>query len=217
MYTTVQPVISDRRRLGEIVAVFLTGIGKLLFMFPSRLVFVLTVCVFWLSYILYRYWNDKELFHYWGFRTDNFKEAFLKVYPFGLVAVVSCFLVGGWFGTINMTWHLIPILILYPIWGILQQFLIIGLVAGNLKDFKNRKFKDPVIIVVAAILFAGVHYPYYWLILGTFVLALYYSYVYLKIRNLYVLGLFHGWLGGLFFYTVVNRDPFVEMFGGFLK
>ena len=25
-------------------------------------------------------------------------------------------------------------------------------------------------------------------------------------------GLFHGWLGGLFYYTVVGRDPFLEMF-----
>jgi len=40
-----------------------------------------------------------------------------------------------------------------------------------------------------------------------------YGYIYLRSRNVYVLGLFHGWLGGLFFYTVVGRDPFIEIFG----
>ena len=52
--------------------------------------------------------------------------------------------------------------------------------------------------------------------LGTFVLALLYGYCYLRARNLFVLGLFHGWLGALFFYTVVDRDPFMEVFGRFL-
>lgn len=49
--------------------------------------------------------------------------------------------------------------------------------------------------------------------LGTFLLALFYGYVYLRVRNVFMLGLFHGWLGGLFFYTVVGRDPFLEVFG----
>jgi len=44
----------------------------------------------------------------------------------------------------------------------------------------------------------------------TFVLALVYGY--LKERNIYVLGFFHGWLGAICFYTIVDRDPFVEIF-----
>ncbi len=35
----------------------------------------------------------------------------------------------------------------------------------------------------------------------------------LRIRNVYVLGILHGWLGALFYYTVVDRDPFIEVFG----
>lgn len=62
-------------------------------------------------------------------------------------------------------------------------------------------------------LFGGVHYPSGWLMLGTFVLALFYGWIYLRERNVYVLGIFHGWLGGLFYYTVLDRDPFLETFG----
>ena len=107
-------------------------------------------------------------------------------------------------------------LILYPIWGIVQQFLVIAIVAGNLKDLKGTKLSDPFIIAVTAILFGLLHYPFYWLILGTFILALFYGFIYLKARNVFVMGIFHGWLGGLFFYTVVGRDPFEEVFGKFL-
>jgi len=46
----------------------------------------------------------------------------------------------------------------------------------------------------------------------TFVLALVYGYLFLKERNIYVLGFFHGWLGAICFYTIVDRDPFVEIF-----
>ena len=42
--------------------------------------------------------------------------------------------------------------------------------------------------------------------------AVFYGFVYLRMKDIYVLALFHGWLGGLFYYTVVGRDPFVEMF-----
>ena len=115
-----------------------------------------------------------------------------------------------------MTWHIIPILILYPIWGIIQQFLVIALVAGNFKDLKRPVISNSLIIIVTALLFGLLHYPFYWLILATFILALFYGYIYLRARNVYVMGIFHGWLGGLFFYTVVGRDPFAEVFGRFL-
>ena len=53
--------------------------------------------------------------------------------------------------------------------------------------------------------------------MGTFILALLYTIVYLRERNLFALGLFHGWLGALFYYTVVGRDPFMEVFGQIAK
>ena len=94
---------------------------------------------------------------------------------------------------------------------------MIALTLGNMQDLKSHRLNKLVIILVAAVLFALIHYPYSWLIIGTFILALLYGFIYLKERNLYVLGIFHGWLGGLFYYTVVDRDPFLEMFGKFLN
>lgn len=206
---------TDKQRKYEIVAVLLTAAGKFIFMDALQWKFpFIVVSIFgWGGYVLYRSKKEPGILAYWGFRTDNFKKVMFMVLPFGGVAVVSFFVIGYSRDTININWHLIPILLLYPIWGVIQQFLVIGLMAGNLHDLENQKLSKPVIIVLTALLFGLVHYPYYWLMLGTFVLAIFYGFIYLRERNVYVMGLFHGWLGGLFFYTVVNRDPFAEVFG----
>ena len=136
-----------------------------------------------------------------------------KVLPFGFLSVIAVISIGLIQGTVNITWHIIPILILYPIWGIIQQFLLIALTAGNMHDLKGQNFNKVVIILFSALLFASVHYPFVWLMIGTFILAIFYGWIYLTERNIYVLGLFHGWLGGLFYYAVLDRDPFLEMFG----
>lgn len=206
---------TDKQRKYEIVAVLLTAAGKFIFMdfLQWKLVFIVLSTLGWGGYVFYRSKKQPGILAHWGFRTDNFKKVLLMVLPFGAAAVVSFFSIGYFRDTIKLNWHIIPILLTYPIWGVIQQFLVIGLMAGNLQDIENQKLTKPVIIILTALLFGAVHYPYNWLMLGTFVLALFYGFIYLKERNVYVMGLFHGWLGGLFFYTVVNRDPFAEVFG----
>jgi uncharacterized protein len=208
---------ADTRRKYEIIAVLATAASKFVCMdfLQWKLPFIVISTVGWVAYVIYATRKEPGLLAHWGFRTDNFNTVWRMVLPFGLFAVTAFFVIGYLLGTINLTWHIIPILLLYPIWGVIQQFLVISLMAGNLHDTQPRMGK-PLIIFLTALLFGLVHYPYYWLMLGTFVLALFYGFVFLRERNVYVLGLFHGWLGGLFFYTVVNRDPFAEVFGKFL-
>lgn len=210
--------VSDRRRIAEIFSVFLTGAGKFFFMdwLQWKLPFIVFAIVAWSIYVFIRHKQDSGILKYWGFRIDTFNQVLKLVAPFGVISVISFVAIGFYLGRLNFTWHIVPILLLYPIWGIVQQFLVIGIVAGNLKDLHQRKFPSVVIILITAFLFGILHYPFYWLMLGTFILALFYGYVYLRARNVYVMGIFHGWLGGLFFYTVVGRDPFAEVFGRFL-
>lgn len=214
----VRSVISDKRRFYEITMVTTTALGKFIFMdlLEWRFPFIATVIIGWSVYVIYRRKEIKGIYTYWGLTKDNFKQATLKVLPFGLISVLACYVTGYFLGTINWTWHILPILILYPLWGTIQQLLTMALVAGNLKDLKNRRINNFLIVIITAILFSVVHFPYYWLVLSTFLLALFYGYVYLKVRNLYVLGILHGWLGAFFFYTIVDRDPFVEVFGGLI-
>lgn len=206
--------ISDKVRLLEISGVVLTGIGKFFFMdcLNWRLPFVVVAILGWSYYVYYRYKKDKNVLKDWGFGFDNFKSVLKMIWPFALVSIALFFLIGYIQGTINLTWHIIPLLITYPIWGSIQQFLTIGLLARNLSDFKKIKFSKGFIILTTAVFFSIIHYPTIWLMIGTFVLALFYGHIYLKAKNIYVLGLFHGWLGALFYYTVVNQDPFTDVF-----
>ena len=207
--------ISNKRRILEFTAVVLTAVGKFIFMdyLNWRFLFVTVAIISWVSYIIYRKTKQPGITKYWGFRTDNFKTVLKKVLPFGLLAVITFFAIGFYKGTLNITWHIIPILILYPIWGTIQQFLLIALTAGNLQDIRGQKMNTRIIILLSALLFGAIHYPFIWLMIATFMLAIFYGWIYLSERNIYVLGLFHGWLGGVFYYTVLDRDPFLEMFG----
>lgn len=204
------------RQKAELLAIVLTALGKFVFMdfLEWRLPFVATALSGWVIYILVQIKKNPELPKHWGFRTDNFKSVLKRVMPFAILALLLSVGIGYFRGTLNIHWHIIPILLIYPIWGTIQQFLIMALVAGNLQDLPNKPLGKAAIIVLSALLFGGIHYPHYWLILGTTMLALLYSSLYLKERNLYVLGLFHGWLGAVFYYTVLERDPFLEMFAG---
>ncbi len=205
---------SDRLRLFEIAAVILTGIGKFIFMdyLNWRLPFVIVAIVSWTVYVYYRFKKNKSVLKDWGFRRDNLKPVLQLTIPFAIIAVGLFFITGYLQGTINLTWHIFPLILTYPLWGIIQQFLTIGLIAGNLNDFKSIRLNKNLVILLTAVVFSVVHYPSIWLMIGTFVLALFYGYVYLKAKNIYVLGILHGWLGALFYYTVVGQDPFADIF-----
>lgn len=199
----------------ELLAIVLTVAGKFIFMdlLQWRLPFVLAALLAWLSYVLIQRRRNPQLLSHWGFRTDNFKSVLKSVLPFGALALLSCLAIGYFRGTLHLHWHILLILLIYPLWGTIQQFLIMALVAGNLQDLPKKPVGKIGIIVLSGLLFGCIHYPHYDLMLGTALLALLYSSLYLRKRNLYVLGLFHGWLGAIFYYTLTSRDPFVEMFG----
>ncbi len=212
--TKLKRPVSDKTRILEIFAVVLTALGKFIFMdtLNYRLQFVIFSIMGWSIYIIYRNKREKDVLRYWGFRRDNFKTTIKLMLPFVVIAIVGFVILGYFRGTLNLSWHILPLLFTYPIWGCIQQFLVIGLIAGNLSDLKRKRLNTFLILLSTAILFSIVHFPSLWLMLGTFLLALFYGYVYLKIKNIYAMGLFHGWLGGIFYYTVVNRDPFQEVF-----
>jgi hypothetical protein len=202
----------DSSRLLEIILVIATGLGKFLFVDVLNLKFyyVISACMFWIIYVVLRARTLPGIFSYWGFRKKGFKESLKIMLPLSAVVVTSFVIIGIINKTIIFNWHIIPILILYPCWGTIQQFLIIGLINRNLTDLKKTKLSRGVITLFAASLFAIVHFPSWPLIGATFLLAIFYSFIYLRFNNLWMLGLFHGWLGGLFYFFLLNRDPWLE-------
>lgn len=104
--------------------------------------------------------------------------------------------------------HLAPLLVLYPAWGLVQQALVQGLVAGNLRALGVR----PALTTLAsAATFGAVHAPSPGLAAGTFGMGLAFTPLFLRRGNVWPLGLYHGWLGTAYYGWVLGRSPWAGL------
>ncbi len=203
--------ISNRRRGYEILAILAVVLGRLLFMVELewRLPFILVVALGWGGYVWSRSRAEPDILAYWGLTTDNFRPSFLQLLPVALGCVALFVGYGFYFKTEVLDWSLVLILLLYPLWGIVQQFLALGIFAQNIRDGWSRP--EWQVILLTGGLFGLIHYPFPLLMAATFFLGLAYSWLYLRGYSILALGIYHGWLGGVFFYTVLGRNSFAEI------
>ena len=198
---------------GELGAVVGTGVLHPLFKyFDAKGLFILSASIFWIAYMARQVWRDPDVWEHWGFRTQNLGKAF--VWP-SLFFVLSGLAMAA-FGMANgrRLWqaNMLFLVLLYPLWGILQQFLVQALGVGNLlKLFPQAGLW--LAMPAGMILFSLVHYPNIWVMTATAGLACVCIPCYLRDRNLWPLGLLHGWLGTLFYLWVLGRDPWAAVFG----
>lgn len=192
--------------------VIFTGLGKLLFVdiLNVKFLYIIAAISFWTIYFVIRVSKNKELIKYWGLSISNAKETFKIVAIVGSVMLGTFVIYGIFRNNLIFHWNIVIILLLYPIWGLVQQFLMMSLFAGNLKDYQKKHFNESLIVILTSILFSLVHYPSFPLIMATFIMAIFYSIVFLRRRNIIPLGIVHGILGGVFYYAVLNRDPWLE-------
>lgn len=111
-------------------------------------------------------------------------------------------------GTFVVDAHLWPLLLVYPLWGWVQQLLVLGIFVGNLEAFGVPR---GVLVVLAGLGFAAVHLPDWPLCGATLLLGLVCSALFLRHRNLWPLGVLHGWLGACFYREVLARDPWADV------
>jgi hypothetical protein len=131
-----------------------------------------------------------------------------------LIVVASAFAVyAGPHGKLRFPPHAAWLFLLYPAWGLVQQFLVLAVVVGNLELVPALARRKGWVVVLGAALFAAVHGSDGWLVVATFLLELVLVPLYLRYRNLWPLGILHGWLGALFYLWVLGRDIWVENFG----
>ncbi len=162
------------------------------------------VSVVFLGYLAWRVRRSKAAFRAWGMRTDNFLPALRAQLVFGAVGAVALLGFGVATGAL-----LLPITFwltvgLYPIWGVAQQFALQSLIGRNLRGVLSR----PVPIALAAsTLFAAAHYPRIELVILTGLAGVFFTLIYLRIPNLWAVGIVHGILGSLAVYIVLKEDP----------
>lgn len=195
-------------------AVALTGVGHLVFSeLDASSVFIPVASVGWGSYVLYRARRDPDFLRQAGFSGEGLGPAFRDATLVAVGALALMAGVGAARGSLRFDPDMVPLLALYPAWGLVQQFLVQGLVAGNLAGHPGWVSSSYFVTPVTAAVFSSVHLPDWELTAGTFGLGLAYTPLYLRHRNLWPLGLYHGWLGVFYYFWVLERNPWDSLTG----
>jgi hypothetical protein len=205
-----------RRTKLEVLAVFLTaGLHLVLGRVPSlKGAFIAAALLGWASYIGLRVRRDPSLLEEWGFSRHGLARATLATSVAAAVGFIGMGAIAGAEGALRVHWHMLPLLLLYPLWGLVQQFLVQAIFVRPL-CLGPRALVPPVVgTAIAAALFAAVHLPGFRLTIATGLLGLVFTPIYLRWRNLWPLGLFHGWLGVAAYFWLLQRDPWVELLAG---
>ena len=205
--TASPPQPLDRRARWEIAGAVGTGVGQLLTApLGLSVVYVPLVLAGWALYLASRL-RQPEAREAIGLGRSGLAGAARAMAGIGGLALLGMAAWGARHGRLVWTPSWIPLLFLYPVWGVIQQTLVQGFLVRHLAD---RWPRQPVAVTLAgAVMFGLVHLPSWDLTALTFLFGLAATPVYLRRRNVWPLGLAHGWLGAAAYLWVLGRDPWV--------
>ena len=176
-----------------------------------RLPFLVVAIGGWGGYLVYLAVYETERFRALGFRTDNLWRAARGPTLIGVCGSAALLALGLHLGHGPYPLLAFATLALYPVWGVIQQFLVHGLVTSNLEKLGADR---GLCVGVAATAFSLVHWGEPVLMWATFALGLVFTPMYLRHRNLIPLGVWHGWLGTALFVGALGLDPLSRVFPG---
>jgi hypothetical protein len=193
----------------ELAAVLVLAAGKFIVgdALEQHILLALVGGGLWIFYILARIRSKPELLHIWGFSSQNLRESMRVVLPVTIAAVAAAIAYGYLSGSAFVHWHMILLFLLYPLWGTVQQFILVVLVAGNLDRITRSTFPRFFIILPTAVFFSLVHIPVPTLMIVTFFMGCFTTTLFLRYRNVWVLGIFHGLFATALYYFVLGQDP----------
>jgi membrane protease YdiL (CAAX protease family) len=198
----------------EMAAVVFTGVGHLVLTtwLGKQMVFTISSILFWICFVGVRVHRDPSVLRRWGFTREGFWQSVRMLLPFGVAAGFAMVGYGLLAGTWIFTWRIFLLFVLYPPWGLVQQFLVVGLLAGNLR--KDGRLPEWAIILVVSLLFAAIHLPSIPLVIVAGLMAAVTTPVYFRTGNLYAPGLLHGWIGSIAYFFVLGCDPLADLIRG---
>jgi hypothetical protein len=208
---------SIRAKWTEIAAVIVTGAMKFVLVdwLNLKLFYITSAILFWMAFILLKYRKNHAILKEWGFQRKHFKRSMLFMLPFAILTSLIIILYGIRVNATFLNWHIAPILLFYPLWGVIQQFMMIGLIAANLGTIFSHRLGQAWIILITSVMFALVHIPVYPVMILAFCMELLFTHAYFRWKNLWSLGLVHGWVAGLLYFFVLERDMWNELFAIF--
>ena len=205
------PVASIRRRaILEIAAVVATGAIFLVFenLLDLKLPFLAACVPAWIAYLALRVKRNPAVLRDWGFRRDTFRGSAIACGVFLAVAGGGILAWRAWAGWIPIPPSTAILFVVYPAWGLMQQFFVQSLIAGNLDRLGVARW---VIVPVAAVLFGLAHAPDVPLMALCAGGGLVWSAIFLRYPNLIPISITHAWLGSLVYLLILERNPWREM------
>ncbi|GHB97638.1 CPBP family intramembrane glutamic endopeptidase [Cerasicoccus arenae] len=155
-----------------------------------------------IGYLGYEFAFGKRRPRDFGLRLDNLlQSAKLCAFVFGPF-IVSAFIYAAIQGVVHPL-HFVYALLLYPVWGLIQQFAYSGILLGNLQRLGLGWWSIP----ITATAFSLVHYPSSLLMQVTAIGGLMISAVYYRIPNIWTLAVVHGVFGAFLYYVFRDKDP----------
>ena len=161
---------------------------------------------FWiplLAFVVYTHIARGATLRSLGWTGAGFLAGLRAAWPY-IVAVAGVLVLGG-----KLAGTLRPIpprnalidIFLYCWWGLFQQYILNAYFLDRIRQ--ARDFEEPHrAALLAAILFSFVHTPNYILMIAALIGGYAAARVYLRYRNLFLLGLAHGLFGFLLFWTL---------------
>ena len=150
----------------ELIAVLFTSILKFLLIdwLNARIIYIIGVSIFWIGYMLFRKrtHNENEIF-----KLHNFKHSFIILLPIILLNGLACAFYAYNNNAFYISWHVLLVFLLYPLWGVIQQFIMLEAILINLIVFFNGKASNTILVFIVSTLFGIIHYPNAFLMIYT--------------------------------------------------
>ncbi len=199
----------------EVAAVLAAGLGFLVLPKPPAAVaplagFIVVTMAAAGAWLVWRVRREPALIARWGLDPTVGRGPLLRVLlPLGAVAVVGSAAVAVAAGRSLLVPYLWLSLLVYPVWGLVQQWLVQALVVDNLRVLTG--LSRGAACVLGGVGFGLLHVEHPLLVLATAGLGAVYVLLFQRWRNLWPLGVAHGWLGSVFYPWVLGRNPLAEL------
>lgn len=206
----------DRAAILEVGALVFTAAAHLLtWQWPVvHGVLVAGLVLGWCGWFAVRCRRHDGLHRELGLTRQGLGETLRLTVPLALLAALAFGMLGLLRGTLSLPWTLALLALSYPLWGLTQQLMVQGVLVRHLDRLPALSRRPWAIALAAGLLFGAVHWPFPALMLGTSLMGAVFALVYLRHRNVWPLGLLHGWVGALFFLWVMDKDPMMELLVG---
>ncbi|MEN0065240.1 MAG: CPBP family glutamic-type intramembrane protease [Myxococcota bacterium] len=169
--------------------------------------FIVGCMLLWGGYLLA---NAGERSRQWGLAPTRNLGSIVSVLALPFVILVAA---GGMWAT-SLGRPLVPrylwlSMLLYPLWGLVQQWLVQCLFIDNLRVV--AELGRGWLVLIGAIGFGLLHLEHPALWAATSAMGGFYVALFQRYRNLWPLAVVHGWLGSLFYPWILGRNPMAEL------